>query len=69
MANSTTGHENEFVTVAGLKSTLQAYKTGISDTKLNSSLKGAANGLAELDSNGKVPSAQLPSFVDDVIEG
>jgi hypothetical protein len=31
-------------------------------------LIGAANGLAELDSNGKVPSAQLPSFVDDVEE-
>ena len=31
--------------------------------------KGSANGVAELDANGKVPSAQLPSFVDDVIEG
>lgn len=39
------------------------------DKKLNSSLKGAANGLAELDSTGKVPAAQLPSYVDDVIEG
>lgn len=37
--------------------------------KLNTSLKGAANGLAELDSTGKVPAAQLPSFVDDVLEG
>ena len=32
-------------------------------------LKGKPNGLAELDSNGKVPSSQLPSYVDDVIEG
>ena len=32
-------------------------------------LKGQKNGLAELDSNGKVPSSQLPSYVDDVIEG
>ena len=31
--------------------------------------KGAANGVAELDANGLVPSAQLPSYVDDVIEG
>lgn len=30
---------------------------------------GAANGIASLDENGKVPSSQLPSFVDDVIEG
>lgn len=36
--------------------------------KLNTSLKGAANGLAELDANGKVPSTQLPSYVDDVLE-
>ena len=37
--------------------------------KLNAILKGSANGLAELDSTGKVPVSQLPSFVDDVIEG
>ena len=37
--------------------------------KLNISLKGSNNGLAELDENGKVPSSQLPSYVDDVIEG
>lgn len=36
--------------------------------KLNTSLKGAAEGLAELDANGKVPSTQLPSYVDDVLE-
>lgn len=32
------------------------------------SQKGAASGVAELDSSGKVPSAQLPSYVDDVLE-
>ena len=31
--------------------------------------KGQANGLASLDGNGLVPSSQLPSYVDDVIEG
>lgn len=36
---------------------------------IQASTKGAANGVAELDSNGKVPSSQLPSYVDDVIEG
>ena len=30
--------------------------------------KGAANGVATLDDNGLVPSSQLPSYVDDVIE-
>lgn len=33
------------------------------------SLKGATNGVAELDDNGKVPESQLPSYVDDVVEG
>jgi len=32
-----------------------------------SSAKGAASGVAELDSGGKVPSSQLPSYVDDVL--
>lgn len=31
--------------------------------------KGSNNGVAELDNAGKVPSSQLPSYVDDVIEG
>lgn len=38
-------------------------------TPLDAAKKGATNGVAELDSTGKVPSAQLPSFVDDVVEG
>lgn len=30
--------------------------------------KGTANGYASLDESGKIPSSQLPSYVDDVIE-
>lgn len=44
---------------------------GITDLLSNyilSSQKGLANGVAELDENGKVPSGQLPSYVDDVLE-
>lgn len=37
-------------------------------TPINSTLKGANNGIAELDENGKVLTSQLPSYVDDVIE-
>ena len=37
-------------------------------TKIPTSQKGAANGVASLDGSGKVPAAQLPSYVDDVIE-
>lgn len=37
--------------------------------KMNSSARGAANGVASLDENSKIPAAQLPSYVDDIIEG
>lgn len=42
--------------------------TALGYTPLNGNLKGANNGLAELDASGKVPTAQLPSYVDDVLE-
>lgn len=50
---------------------LQRFKSKLDvlfNGKLSTSLKGAANGLAELDSAGKVPTSQLPSYVDDVVE-
>lgn len=31
--------------------------------------RGVANGIASLDENGRVPASQLPSYVDDVVEG
>lgn len=42
--------------------------TALGYTPLNSNLKGANSGVAELDANGKVPTSQLPSYVDDVLE-
>jgi len=33
------------------------------------SQKGTANGVATLDASGQVPATQLPSYVDDVLEG
>lgn len=38
------------------------------DAQVKRSEMGAANGVATLDSAGKVPSSQLPSYVDDVLE-
>lgn len=35
------------------------------NNKLETSLKGSNNGIAELDNNGKVPASQLPSYVDE----
>ena len=39
------------------------------DGKISTSARGAKNGVASLDADGRVPSSQLPSYVDDVIEG
>lgn len=41
----------------------------ISTTYIKASQKGATNGVATLGADGRIPAAQLPSFVDDVIEG
>lgn len=40
----------------------------ISATYVTVASKGAANGVASLDGDGKVPAAQLPSYVDDVVD-
>lgn len=42
--------------------------TNLFGTFLTTDLKGANNGVAELDGSGKVPSSQLPSYVDAVEE-
>lgn len=64
------GGNAQNISVKGLGSL--AYKSDISADDvgaLSINLKGVANGLAELDSNGKVPASQLPSYVDDTLEG
>lgn len=40
----------------------------LSGTYVATSLLGANSGVATLDAGGKVPTSQLPSYVDDVIE-
>ena len=60
-----TASESQIPTLAISK--ISGLQTAL-DNKLATSLKGAANGLAELDANGLVPSSQLPSYVDDVLE-
>lgn len=37
--------------------------------KIPLSQKGVANGVATLSENGKIPAQQLPTYVDDVLEG
>ena len=52
--------------ISGVNST--DITTALGFTPENSGNKNAANGYAGLDASGKVASAQLPSYVDDVIE-
>lgn len=42
--------------------------TIVDSTKVPLSVVGIAGGVASLDDDGKVPSSQLPSYVDDIIE-
>lgn len=65
---ATTEHESELINVGGLKASLQKLKTDIIDGKVESSSVGAASGVASLDESGLVPSTQLPSYVDDVVD-
>lgn len=54
-----------------IKSKLSAILSALQSATsafIPTSQKGAASGVAELDANGKVPSSQLPSYVDDVLE-
>jgi len=53
-------------TAATPNSVKQAYD--LAAAAIPSSEKGAANGVATLDATGRVPSGQLPSYVDDVLE-
>ena len=56
-------------TDANAKNLVLADGTNIAQaTFIPASEKGANSGVATLDATGKVPSSQLPSFVDDVIE-
>lgn len=70
-STSTNPVQNKVVNTA-----ISNLNTLVGDTSVASQIstaitnqKGAVNGIATLDSTGKVPSAQLPSYVDDVIEG
>jgi hypothetical protein len=58
----------DIVNTANQTTTDLSNLTNVVANKVDSSLVGANNGIATLDEAGKVPSSQLPSFVDDVLE-
>lgn len=55
---------NKYLNYEGLQTLVASVKTNF----VPNSSKGVANGVATLDNSGKVPSSQLPSYVDDVLE-
>ena len=69
------GITTDVVTVSTLKTDLAYTKADFSldnvtnDAQVKRTEMGANNGVATLGSDGKIPSSQLPSYVDDVIEG
>ena len=73
-SSSAGGAANSAVKLTTARKIGNASFDGSADISLSSigavasSSVGVANGVASLDSNGKVPSNQLPSYVDDVLE-
>ena len=55
-------------TTFALNNTTQSTLSAVAG-KVNTADVGVANGVAELDATGKVPQSQLPSYVDDVVDG
>ena len=67
---SSAGHTHTFASLTSKPTTLSGY--GITDAYTKTESDGKyqpAGSYATLDSSGHVPSSQLPSYVDDVIEG
>lgn len=68
------GTTSDVVTVATLKTAMNLAKGDVglgnvtNDSQVKRSEMGVASGVATLDSAGKVPQSQLPSYVDDVLE-
>ena len=62
---SVTVDDKGYITAGSNPTTLSEY--GITDA-INTSACGVANGVATLNASGLVPSTQLPSYVDDVLE-
>ncbi|MFB0919747.1 MAG: phage tail protein, partial [Oscillospiraceae bacterium] len=68
--NSVEGHITAAINTAAADATAKANaaQTAAEAASIPLVKKGAANGVAELDYSGKVPTAQLPSYVDDVLD-
>src|ERR1035437_6489890 len=67
-----TSNDRRIQDMQAVKAALVAIDADLANDKLSAlqtSLLGSNNGIAQLDSTGKVPVAQLPSYIDDIVEG
>lgn len=67
-ALTTTAKSSLVAAINEVRSLAAGKQDALGFTPIDVATKGAANGVASLDSGGKVPSGQLPSYVDDVVE-
>lgn len=70
--NNVEREENDVFLITSLRGTGRVYLVEDVDQLFDNNViskLGANNGIAQLNSNGKVPNSQLPAYVDDVIEG
>lgn len=72
---NTIWQENSFTNLSGqpsdnvnLATALNSKQNALGFTPENTANKGQPNGYPSLDSTGKVPSAQLPSYIDEIQE-
>ena len=70
--NNNVTEENDVFLITSLRGTGRVYTVEDVDQLFDNNViskLGANNGIAQLNSSGKVPNSQLPAYVDDVIEG
>jgi len=67
-ALTTTVKTSLLAAINEVKALADTKQNSLNFTPENIANKGSANGYASLDGGGKVPAAQLPAFVDDVLE-
>lgn len=60
--------EKIFENISELPELAEIFKSYIRDIVIDE-YRGKPNGVASLDENGLVPTEQLPSYVDDIVEG
>lgn len=68
LSNRGAADQHPISSITGLQSALDGKQATIAYTPENAANKGVADGYASLDSAGRVPSTQLPAYVDDVLE-